>query len=186
MLPHREWNRVDVVTISMLGPNNNEITQTNWTTEHLIYGEGTAGKLGSSSPSLNVWAAWHTIFRPKSPDFALVDGMDECVDYGFWYIVSLKENSANETSFMIRGYDIHDANQWDFDLVSGQHYNGINDWALYPPGRNYYMGIQTINIADLPYNDVNWIRAYDAAAVGNNEQDHFFRNGARIRGRVIK
>jgi len=183
-LPHREWSNFDLVTLLRSSDDNDDAHIEDWTTDHLIFADGHAGKMGSFTPQADLYQAWHPIFKPKSTDFALLTSMDQCVDYGFWYVASLLSNEVGEVSGVLIPYVLHDAGTVDYDLVNGKYYDGVvgHDWSAYPPGTGHnYFDAQTITIASLPYSDVNWVCAYNGSAEGNLDQAMFFKNGVRLR-----
>lgn len=186
MLPHREWNRIPIVTTLRQSDDNNDGHVDDWTIDHLEFNDGHAGKVGIFTPQTDVYQEWHTIFRPESPDFALLTSMNQVVDYGFWYTLSLLSNEAGGiTAFRLYGHILYepvDPNFWDFDLVNGKFYDGVNEWGDYPPGEGYnYFDVPLINIGSLPYSSAEWCISHDGHNPYSNKfQESFFRNCVRI------
>jgi len=184
-LPHREWTDIEVVTILCQSDDNDCSAIGKWTTDHLVYRDGKAGFLGHYTPQANVYRHWHAVFRPKSADFDLLESLDQCLDYAFWFILTEEGNEAGETSFDLHGYILHEPvapNAWDFELVNGKYYDGVNNWGFYPPGNGYgYFYIYTVTIANMPYSYRTWTPSFDAGCHSNQWQADFFRNGARVR-----
>ena len=184
-LPYREWTDIVIVTTLRASDDNADGDITKWTTDHLTYNFGRAGYQGIYTPSTDWYLEWHTIARPRSVDFALLPSMDEAVDYGFWFNLSLDTNTGAFTEFnffsSILTHPV-DPNKWDFNLVNGKYYDGVNSWGDFPPGANYFW-THTLQMTDLPYSGDVWVPSYSAGTGcrGNVFQEDFFRNCARVR-----
>lgn len=182
-LPHREWSDLEIVTTQRQSADNSDDHVVDWTTDHLTYNFGTAGLQGNFRAAAAVYQAWHTLFKPRDADFALLESMDECIDYGFWFTLTLGDNSAGDVNFTFRGVVLADPTApdfWDFVLVNGKYYDGVNVWTDFPPGSEQFYDF-LVTIADMPYNNVSWMLAYSGVdgTKGNVNQDDLFRNGVR-------
>lgn len=183
-LPFREWTPLKCRTTKCESADNQCISIDRWTADHLEYSIDYAGFLGHFTPQAGLFDHWHALIKSFAYDFKLESGADEVVDYGIWLTLMLNANSSGSTQFDLYPFilvDPADPNKWDLELVNGKYYDGVNPWGNYPPGTGHnYFDQPTIQIADLPLSSVLWCESYGTGYQANNDQEHFFRNGARF------
>lgn len=181
MLPHRDWYLFYSRTLERLSDDNSEGPQAaKWTEEHYEY-----SILGDYTQDATHYYSWKTIARPRilsgEPEYILIDGMDEVLDFGITLCLSNSENTAAVTQFEFAWEALHrHASQpWDEEFVTGRYYDGGNQWNTYPMYMENLDGdVPTLNPANLPYTATLWMASHQTGVnCGNDEQADLFRNG---------
>lgn len=178
-LPYREWTEFCIRTIERLSDDNAENTAAKWTTGHYRY-----SKIGSYTEGVNDYWSWKTISRPTDELFALIESMDEIIDFGVTIsaFIDTDDCGPNDFDFFWEALDCTASpKRWVCDTVTGRHYDGVNQWHSYP----YYMGCPNGDkfeylASAYPIIDITkWIASRTGAGQtrGNDSQEELFRNG---------
>ncbi len=176
-LPHREYS--DLVVRTLVGYDNNNTFNIyeDFTSDHIEIGH-----IGNASVAGPMYYQWKPLIKSLSTE--LDESLDQVIDYGFFFTVTLLNNTPGCTSWRLTGFtnrypdpgEVPDT--WDKDLVTGRRYDGVQRWAGYPQ-HGSYQGVenQTLIPAGFPYSLVRWIEAYQTGCRGNQYAPVFVRNG---------
>lgn len=194
-MPYKEWTKFKIASVETSEGESwyDAIIKAEWTDNH--YGCGIIRRYWSNVVA-NRRAVYPVIY-PDAKDFKMIDGMDAPVTCGLYFDLAEVERSiaAACKSVNSQGRVIKDPRNgisgpkpyWRPDSITGQHYDGINEWpAGYPPrtGANSYT-IQRVDTkvkkaywADLPNEYETWFKDFftNTDALYDNRVD-FFNHG---------
>jgi hypothetical protein len=186
-LPHRIFTDLVVRTLAGHSDNNSFLSIEDFTDDHLNKAYWGWFFEDTTLPDRSYWK-WYVIV--KSPSAALEVSMDQTIDWGATFTLSVDQNTENCGQFYFTSdtmrYPDPPAESWDENLCSGKYYDGVNPWGDYPQS-GAYQGIYSpaLQYADRPYSMEWFIKSYDGFAVGPFQQNYFVRNGLQFDVRNI-
>lgn len=173
-IPYRTYGLFQKATLEAYGIPPYD-TSAKWTTENKRIGM----TLGDYNTDIASDWHWRGICRPwPTQECESEDGMDELVSIEMEFLFSNIINTASITSAQVVVGILDNDNAWEHRVVTGRHYNGVNEWDAYPPTQRHTYSFPTITVADLPKSYTVWVHAVkDNAPWANIYQTDFFRNG---------
>lgn len=185
-VPYKEWEIViKSATVEGLDPTTSGPSwdeKDEWTIKHF-----NTCLLGQYKFDASYGYWWKGLIKPVASDFELVSGLDCPVDYGIDYQLAkvILEGVKTKATLFLRLFARTEV--IDFNLVTGQLYDGLNDWNQYPcpmPEEEFrtYTPIVFAD-HDTPVEYSSWIASNKAPNTMNGwlKRALFFRNGVIIR-----
>lgn len=191
--PYRDWRVFE--SAHMYGLDTNPVgtafnQKADWnTTVYNYIKAGDSWQLhgGFSRPK----ERWHGLSRPTDSTFQSYTSLDEIMDIYIEGVVTEDENSPAHPQITLIYYPgyVTNAGAWLAGLVTGQTYNGADDWSSYADHTifisSFYFDYSNIlvTLANTPQVISEWGLSYRAGvgASSNMKQDDFFRNGLGFR-----
>ena len=200
-IPWREWNifntRINrhIATLHTAGKLTWSAggNKSDWDNTYIPY-----GYIGRDLRT-PIYDGWYTIFKPLGEDFQHdEESLGTLHTVGFRAIIGIKERigALGSTRFSTRCTFHQEPNAIDWKKVTGQYYNGANEWdSYYPPYYAEYTSLTKIGensthvyLADLTLEYQGYINAKAATGHITFNQfaaqyvniGHLFRNGLNI------